>query len=35
MNKYERRYLLRQLARRLTGWCRWEPVVYRGERHRT
>lgn len=34
MNKYERRYLLRQLSRRLNSWCRWKPAVFRGERHR-
>lgn len=34
MNRYEWRYLLRKLSRRLTGWCRWSPAAYRGERHR-
>ena len=33
MNKYDWRYLLRQLSRVLTGWCRWDSTVYRGERH--
>ena len=29
MNKYDWRYLLRQLSRVLTGWCRWDSTVYR------
>lgn len=33
MNKYDWRYLLRQLSRVLTGWSRWDSTVYRGERH--
>ena len=33
MNKYDWRYLLRQLSRVFTGWCRWDSTVYRGERH--
>ena len=32
MNKYDWRYLLRQLSRVLTGWSRWDRTVYRGER---
>jgi hypothetical protein len=34
MNKYDWRYLLRQLSRGLTSWSRWDSTVCCGERHR-
>ena len=34
MNKYDWRYLLRQLSRGLTSWSRWDSTICCGERHR-